>query len=70
MKRSEIIRVISNFIYEHGVEPEDCEFEANKLLNKIREKGMLPPVIQKPLKYHNGKQLEVEYVNEWEQEDA
>lgn len=68
MKRSEIIKLIEENIvmYEYD---DSLHCDADALIILLQNSGMLPPAIQKPLKYHNGKQLEVEYVNEWESED-
>lgn len=69
MKRSEIINYVSNFLYEHNLEPDEAIEEAEKLLNKLEEFGMLPPTRELPYEYYKGKLLEVKKVNTWEPED-
>lgn len=46
MKRSSMLRLFSNFLYEHGLEPEEAEEEAETLLNIVEEAGMVPPKIE------------------------
>lgn len=43
MKRSQIKNVISSFLYENGVEPEDADVKADELLKELEELGMKPP---------------------------
>lgn len=42
MKRSTAINIISNFIYECGVEPEEADSEAVVLLEQLEKAGMIP----------------------------
>lgn len=44
MKRSEMINILSNYLYEHNLEPEEAQEEAEVLLNMIEKVGMLPPI--------------------------
>lgn len=48
MKRSEVINIIGNFIYERGVDHEECAEEAEKLLKQLE-------VHMEPKKYINPK---------------
>lgn len=43
MKRSKVINFISNFLYEHNLEPWEADQEAVFLLDKLEEMGMKPP---------------------------
>lgn len=43
MKRSDMISLISNFIYELNVEPDECDAISDKILTKMEDAGMLPP---------------------------
>lgn len=43
MKRSEMIKIISNYIYELNVDHEECDEKANYLLSLIEKEGMKPP---------------------------
>ena len=45
MKRSEMINIIANYLYELNVEQEDCEDESNRILTELERRGMLPPML-------------------------
>ena len=63
MKRSEAIRIISNYIYKLNVEPEECEEEANKLLLQLEKAGMKPSKYVNPVAIENGLDGKCGYIN-------
>ena len=71
MKRSEMEQIIQDGLEKVlGIYPGSLQMKSSVkyVLKCIEVNGMLPPPISKPLQYHNGKQLQVEYVNQWEEE--
>lgn len=43
MKRSEMIRIIANLVYELNVDSNECNYEADRILKALEEAGMLAP---------------------------
>lgn len=54
MKRSEVIKIIANFVYELNVEPEECDEEAEKLLSKLEKAGLQPSRYVNPIAIEKG----------------
>lgn len=68
MRRSQMLNVIAETLVSYGVDLKDCEGLSYEILYEI-EKFMHPKQRMLPLKYdNNGKQLQAEYTNTWEQE--
>lgn len=63
MKRSEAIKIISDYIYELNVEPEDCDKESNLILIALEKAGMLPPMHGTQYPHHEISRLR------WEEEN-
>lgn len=63
MKRSEAIKIISHYIYELNVEPEDCDKEADLILKALEKAGMLPPKDETDKQGYYG-----ETFHKWEEE--
>ena len=79
MKRSKAIAIISNFVYELNVEPDECDEESNKILTALEEAGMLPPRYTKHLTDEEAEEYpdepEVYFLNEinlneWEEDET
>ena len=62
MKRSEAIKLISNFIYELNVDSEDCDVVSDKILKALEDAGIEPP----DNNHYNSEYGEWRY---WEDED-
>lgn len=70
MKRSEIIQIISNYIYELNVDSEDCDEISDKILTAIEKAGMLPPYrqqIDEEMKQNNYPEIRF-HTSKWESE--
>lgn len=72
MKRSEIVKLIYDTMCDnHFGQYGEFYKMADQILERIEvEGGMLPPTIELPLQYRNGKQLLAKTANQWESEDA
>lgn len=74
MKRSEAIQIISNYIYELNVEPEECDAESDKILKALENAGMLPPERKVAMGYTEHNSLKrynadpIDFFYQWEQE--
>lgn len=53
MKRSKVIKLISDYFYESNVDPEKSTILAEELLAELESLGMLPPSTKMIVEYNN-----------------
>lgn len=79
MKRSDMVKLIVDSIeFHNGNDPswleqpsmrrqkEQAYDVASKLLSDIEKAGMMPPKYSKEIKHKNEKQLQIEFIQDWE----
>ena len=73
MKRSEMVRLIANYLSDYQNWGNELE-EASDLLLMIERKGMLPPILTEyanshiEINPHTGNSMQIEDYHQWEEE--